>query len=206
MANSSWNPADKTASVTLTGSNLIATGAAANQAVRTVDKQTAGKFYWEFALTTVGNTGYGAGCANASAVLSTFYNVPSNGVMVYATGDIYLNNVLTGPNIGSFVSGTAKLCMALDLTGNLCWARNGPAGNWNGSGTANPATGVGGMSVAAIVSTGLFAAAGFNGSQSVTANFGDSAFTGVAPAGFTAGFPGPGGAAGASQARVAILA
>ena len=49
MANTTWSTTDKTASVALTNGNLTATVASATlQGVRSVDRQTTGKWYWEY--------------------------------------------------------------------------------------------------------------------------------------------------------------
>ena len=81
--------------------------------------------------------------------------------------------------------------IALDVGAQLAWFRVAPSGNWNGSGTANPATGTGGLSLASITNVddcplvGFFPGIG----ESATANFGDSAFSGAVPSGFTTGWP-----------------
>ena len=110
--------------------------------------------------------------------------------------------------LGAFAAGQIA-CIALDLTGQLIWFRKGAAGNWNGSGTANPATGAGGYAVS-FVGAGVAAYALYSSNNAtptglVTANFGDSAFAGVVPAGFASGFPGTAAAA-AAQARAMVLA
>jgi hypothetical protein len=53
MANTTWNPSDKSAGVTLTGSNLIATNTAAAALCRARHRQAGGhrKFYWNAPVT-----------------------------------------------------------------------------------------------------------------------------------------------------------
>jgi hypothetical protein len=189
MANVTWSTTDKTAGVTLTGSNLIATASGASNAVRASDRQVTGKFYWETTLTTASSL-YGVGCANAGATLASLYATPSNAIVVYTTGAIWRNNVNTGLTLGSLAAGGVVLCIALDLTSGLFWARSGAAGNWNGNASANPATGILGLSIAAVGGNGipLYPAACFGVAAACTANFGDAAFTGAVPSGFTAGF------------------
>jgi hypothetical protein len=71
----------------------------------------------------------------------------------------------------------------------MLWARpNG--GQWNGSGTADPATNVGGLDISQFARCGVypFAAMGASG-DSCTFNFGPSGFTGTVPSGFSAGWP-----------------
>jgi hypothetical protein len=203
MANTSWSGTDKTAGVTLSNLNLTTTASAASNGGRATDKQTTGKYYWEVTMTT-GSIFYGTGCANASAALSTMYNTPNGAAIVFTSGQFWVNNVNTGIAIGGS-GGGATLCFALDLSGNLLWART-TSGNWNGNVANNPATGVGGTSVSAISSGGLYPVACFGAAANCTANFGDTAFIGAVPAGFTAGFPTTGSGAAAAQARVMVMA
>jgi hypothetical protein len=65
----------------------------------------------------------------------------------------------------------------------------GAAGNWNANAAYNPATGVGGVSTNLGVGIAAYPAcclAAVN--DQVTANFGDTAFTGAVPSGYTSGF------------------
>ena len=83
--------------------------------------------------------------------------------------------------------------IALDRTARLIWFRLCPSGNWNGNASANPATGVGGLTLNTIAAASplfsTYALAGFVASGDVvTANFGDTAFSGVVPSTFTSGF------------------
>jgi hypothetical protein len=196
MANTTWNPSDKSANITLSGTNnlVLTTTSNAQGNVRTVDRQLTGKLYWENTLTTI--TGQiSAGIANQAVTLGSLSpqapNTVVNAIVVTNSGTINLNGT-TGASLGAFASGGVA-CFALDLVAQLFWIRNGAAGNWNGSATNNPATGVGGMS-APFIGGGIpaYALAAFtNGSttSSITANFGDTVFTGAVPSGFTSGFP-----------------
>jgi hypothetical protein len=77
--------------------------------------------------------------------------------------------------------------VAVDLTNQLIWFRNGQTNRWNASNTANPATGAGGISFTP--SSGLFPMGSIDvnssGDQVVVANFGASAFAWAAPSGFS---------------------
>jgi hypothetical protein len=189
VANTAWSATDKTVGVTLSGSNLTATNAAGVQAVRAVDKQITGKFYWEVTLTSATNN-YGVGCANPNAVLSTLFSAPANAIIVFtSTGAIWIDNAASGSTLGALTAGGIVLCLAVDLTNRLFWARSGAAGNWNGSASANPATAAGGLSFGVGgIGIPFYPAACSSGVSAVTANFGDTAFTGAVPAGFTSGF------------------
>jgi len=186
MANTTWSTTDKTAGVTLSNTNHTATASAASNAIRTTDDQITGKFYWETTLTTASNS-YAVGVAAAGAALATVYSAPAAAIIVYATGAIWRDGVSTGLSLGSLAAGGVVVCHALDATNGLYWARSGAAGNWNGSASANPATGVGGISTWGS-GIPLYPAACFGVAAATTANFGDSAFTGTAPSGFTSGF------------------
>lgn len=94
---------------------------------------------------------------------------------------------MLGSGLGSIINSTV-IGIALDLVNSLVWFKVLPSGNWNGSGAADPATGVGGLSLWG-PGIPIYPYAPFgNAGDKITANFGDSAFTGTAPSGFTAGF------------------
>lgn len=194
MANTTWNPSDKNANVSLSNGNLTTTGAANQQgSIRGVAGRTSGKCYWEVTLTTTGS-GSGTGLANINAVLANLTTASaanSTGcAWINYSGAIYIDgsSVLA---MGAVADGTV-VCMALDIDNKRMWFRLGAAGQWNGSGTANPATNVGGLTVpfgAALAAYPLDLYAFPVAATSHTANFGDSVFTGAVPSGFTAGFP-----------------
>lgn len=217
MPGTIWSTTDRL-NITLSGANLVAT-ATNNSAggVRTPVSLGSGKFYWEYTGTAFFN-GFGTciGVGNASAVLTTVVATPTNACIFSSNsgGLIYMNSATaTGFALGTPAS-NAVIGLALDLTNLNIWFRIAPAGNWNGNATHNPATNAGGISIAAIFGSGSLPMFGLmavpTGLQNaaITANFGDTAFTGAVPAGFTSGFPSTGSAAGggAAQARVAILA
>lgn len=200
MANTTWNPADLS-NITLTGSNLVATGNATPCGVRGKDAQTSGKYYWEYTYTTIQTNSLATGIALSTANLGT----PTTGtaLVTRATGGITINNASTGSALGAIAVGTA-VGVAVDFTGQLIWFRAGASGQWNGSGTANPATGAGGLSISSIATGSLYPLMSGANIDKITANFGDSAFTGAVPSGFAAGWPGT--AAAVAQARVMVLA
>jgi hypothetical protein len=196
MAASTWSTTDKTASLTLSGSNLIATAAAANQGVRGKDPKRTGKYYLEYTSTTTQNNSNLFGFAAAKAVLGTSVATPSVIAPQAQTGiiicyDAFGVQISALGTIGAITT-SSIVCAAIDLDNQLSWFRLGAAGNWNGSATANPATAVGGSSLARVgIGQGIdcfpflyLAASG----PSITANFGGSAFTGTVPSGFTSGW------------------
>jgi hypothetical protein len=195
MPASTWSTTDKSASLTLTGSNLIATAAAINQGVRGKDPKRTGKYYLEYTSTTTQGASSQIGFATARASLGVA-SQPSSATALASTGALVgFDPFSTGVfNIGSGVSYTTGtvVCWAIDLDNGLIWVRSGAAGNWNGSAANNPATRVGGGNLQAVgLGQGidcypfLYLAGSAN---SITANFGGSAFTGTVPSGFTSGW------------------
>jgi hypothetical protein len=190
-----WNSSDKSINIVLSGGNLIVTSTAANstdQAVRSINPQSSGKWYFE---TTWSNGGSGAdtgvGIATASAVLTSVGNNVSLAVMTFCvTGNIYNNASNTAISLGPFSAGSV-ICMAVDMDNKRMWFRK-DAGNWNNSGTANPATNTGGFNISTLFTSGVPAYAIYSvnataaNAGTVTANFGASAFAQSIPSGFTA--------------------
>src|SRR5215472_12657550 len=146
MPATNWNPSDLS-NVTLSGGNLVATVSAATGGVRSVASLSSGKYYWECTYTTINTNSLTTGLWLASASLGS----PTTGTAWAArsTGNIFINNVNTGSTLGIINPGSV-LCIAVDFTAQLIWFRVGAAGQWNGSGTANPATGTGGLSTSSI--------------------------------------------------------
>lgn len=196
MANTTWNPADLT-NLTLSGGNLVATASSGNGGVRAVDRFLTGKYYFEVTETfSLGGGTMTIGVANANANLSTGYNAPTNVATVFnnSGSSIFVNSGTAVGSLGvTLVTGNI-ISVALDLDNKRIWFRLAPSGNWNGSGTANPATNTGGFDITALfgggsLTIGPAAFFGSSGSRVATANFGNTAFSGAVPAGFTSGFP-----------------
>jgi len=183
-----WNPSDKSASITLSNANLTAAQNTTNGGVRSVQSVTGGKYYWEVTMTTWSQSQTMVGVASPTCVLSSVASSALQCAMVQQGGSMFVNGSPQGPTLPGCTTG-AVICIAVDVSAALTWFRVGAAGQWNASGTANPATGVGGFSISSITSAGIFAlwAAATYGPDAGTANFGGSAFVGTPPSGFTAG-------------------
>jgi hypothetical protein len=197
-----WNPADRTASVLLTNSNLTAdVSVAGNQSVRCANGQATGKFYFEVLCNHVRyNEGQSIGIATISAPLSTFMTggTPGSGTAAFAllqvTGmNVYVNGTqqmvfASQPNNGDTV------CVAVDMTNKRIWFRINN-GNWNDNVTYNPATNVGGQDISSVFSSAaaypfLYGNSIFGtGDMVMTSNFGASSFTFTVPSGFQSGLP-----------------
>jgi hypothetical protein len=186
---SAFNSADLS-NVTLTNGNLTATGTAQG-GVRSTGSIASGKNYFEYTLGTVVSGNTGVGLCTAGANLATVAPAPTSAAIMYkGSGAIWIDNAFSGSTLGARVNGDT-IGIAVDKTAKLIWFRAGSSGNWNGSGTANPATGVGGVSIsAANLSGALYALVALGASgDSVTSNFGASSFVGSVPSGFTSGWP-----------------
>jgi len=188
MTWATWNPADLV-NVTVSGGNLIATPTGQG-GIRSNASVIGGKYYWEYVFGSGVATSVFLGIAIATTNLS---NVSQNATLAAGfngSGSSAVNGGGVSGALGAFGSGSVG-CVALDVGAQLIWFRNGAAGSWNGSGTANPATGTGGYSISSLGSVPLYALGSFtiSGAAAITANFGASAFTGVVPGGFTAGLP-----------------
>jgi hypothetical protein len=181
-----WNPNDLLA-ITLSGGNLIAT-LSTTGGVRAYCSVNTGKVYWECTVGTWANNNTGVGLALSSAALNTVATSTLGAALVYRTGSIFINNVNTGSSLGTRASGNI-IGIAVDFDAKLIWLRVAPAGTWNGSGTADPATGTGGLSLSSLTQPFFPLFAGVLVNEACTANFGASAFSGSVPSGFYPGIP-----------------
>jgi hypothetical protein len=197
MANTTWNPSDFT-NITLSNGNLTANFTiGGNGGVRSIARASVGTRYWEVTATNwSGAPSSGIGIANGLATTSNGIASLINASAVLSSGDIWVNGSAApgNPTLGARANGDI-IGIALDLDNKLIWYRVAPAGSWNGSGTANPATGIGGVDIRAINPDSFFLPVyallrGAPGGSAtvVTANFGNSAFSGAVPAGFASGF------------------
>ena len=190
-----WNPADQSANIILSNSNLtatISTGATDNAVRSTKSHATSGKYYAEFTANFGAAPGAdtGVGIATSTAVLTSVGATSTNALLCYVSGNIYFNGSFTTTNVGSGIN-TGVICMAIDLDNKTSWFRlnNGPWNNPNAG--ANPATNTGGNSISAVFSGSTAAYAIFTANYNanvpaITANFGATAFSFAVPSGFVA--------------------
>lgn len=121
-----WNPADKAASISLSGGNLITghPGAFSDGIVRSTTSKSAGKWHFEVRVTATGPTRPGIGLANATQTLAAILgDVGNNSVSLFGNGDAYINGVvvLAGAT-GGFDSGLPKvLAIEYDADGDLVY-------------------------------------------------------------------------------------
>ena len=181
-----WNPSDKDSEITLSAGNLVATcntPPANNADVRATQGRSSGKF--GFKVTGSGNGGgdsWSVGLAEASSPLTdragddnslgiSFRWKNSGTTAEWFVGGASQGTITT-PN-------TSAVYVVFDLDAQLAWAKGGSLTNWNGSGTANPDTGTGGISFSGI-SGALYPIAELNNSPlALTAVFNDISGAGL---------------------------
>ena len=184
VAYTTLNQSDKSGTVALSNGNLTAAFSGTNvfAGVRAVNSASSGKYYFE-AKADIKSSFMMAGLAKSTHTFSSGAGLDANlSVAYWATAGVYLNNTDILP-IPAASQGDV-ICIAVDLDARKLWVRiNG--GNWNNSGTANPATDVGSMNISSLTGA-LYPLAGFytNGNQ-WTFNFGASAYTYSKPSGFS---------------------
>jgi hypothetical protein len=187
--------------VTISGGGLIVThsGGGTYNGARSTMQKNSGKWYFEVTkhLQTFPHNVVGILTA-----AGTYTDIVWNWTNSLADRSFVNPNydTITGPSgtSGANLSGTTVpadpeiIGVAVDLTNWMVWFRVAPAGNWNGSGTANPATNIGGINISVLNTTTVAPAVGFNGGASsgevFTGNFGASTFSGTVPSGFNAGW------------------
>jgi hypothetical protein len=196
-------------------------GSPHHQMVRATEGKTSGQWYFEchidvmpsatisiYAAVVVGIVGYKwqGGSQNPTDigyVGNQDFSVPAStrsGLGASSGGQWGGNNIGGGINAGSGGTATTpttswvvndRIDIAVDVDARLIWARRN-GGNWNSSGTANPATGVGGQLFEGSYSgdtdtlgTRMWPAVSLAGYQDqITCNFGATAFVGTPPSGF----------------------
>jgi len=177
-----FNPADTAGTVTLSGGNLVQTGTGAGSS-RTIASHSTGKFFFEYVVGTGNAYEHAIGLANSTASLTVGPGSPDTNSLAYYEGDplVYCAGGSIGSSGLTYVAGDT-IDMAVDIGAGLVWVRQN-GGNWNNSGSANPATGTGGLS---FTLTGPLFALGYVGASGRvnTFNFGGSAYAYAAPSGF----------------------
>lgn len=185
-----WDPLTCSTIVTLSGGNLTAAdNATSNGGCYSNSTATTGKFYYEALVNANDQVLYSVIGVALRDVDTEHMYAAAHGIGVAGGGEIILNGA-NNTALGATTVGQT-VCLAIDLGAKLFWARiNG--GNWNASSTANPATGVGGIDISSVfngtVASPMMSASSSGagvGSTSFTANFGATAYSFTAPAGFS---------------------
>lgn len=180
-----FNPFDLNGAA-LSNGNLTVTGTSNGSGFgsRAITGFSTGKYYWEITVGVWASSSSVVGLAAATAA----YSGGVGTTVMNKGGTISINGSGSGSTLGARAVGDT-IGIAIDFGAGLIWYRVAPSGNWNGSGTANPATGTGGISLGALIGSILFPSFGpFVVGDAATANFGATAFSGAVPSGFTAGW------------------
>lgn len=165
----------------LLNGNLMAThvGTAANSGARVATAISSGKYYFE--LKAVAFSSDCVGLITAAGTFTQMFSGSNANCIIYAmNGNINTTASFSG-NIGG-PSANDVIGIAVDFTAGLVWLRKN-AGNWNGSGTANPATATGGFSFTPGLAMSPCVAFGTAGNESWVLNQGPS-YANAAPSGF----------------------
>jgi hypothetical protein len=204
-ARATWDAASAH-NVALSGSNLVATNTgttSSDQGARVVSAmESTGKFYFEFTLTTH-NAGfnYMFGAALAAATYGGIGGAGTGGVVCNFDGHMFDNGTDLASSQGLVMDAFAAgdVCgVAVDMTNNriyfrrvsgtpLAWWNNGSSFNSHQDPALNNGTIVPPAGALAPICT-FGGTSGVAGSA-ITANFGQSAFVGAVPSGFTSGWP-----------------
>ncbi|HPN96254.1 MAG TPA: tail fiber domain-containing protein, partial [Candidatus Moranbacteria bacterium] len=177
-----WNPSDKNAAITLSNGDLTATSAnGLHKSVRATIGKSSGKWYWEYTAGAIASGGYSyLGVGTTAALLTTYVGNDAEGYSYCPQGNTWHGAVSTS-GVSTFVQNDV-IGVAVDLDEDkVWWSKNG---TWQASG--DPETGANGRYTGL---TGTFypMVGLYTTGNSVTANFGDSAFSYTPPTGFYSG-------------------
>ncbi len=186
-----WNPADKSASVTLSNGNFTATGTTSSDVgVRSTTSKTSTKDYMEFTFsgTVISNADNGVGIITSGQSLTGVGSAAANAFICFMQpqGALWFNGSTLSTPVGA-IGLSDIVCMAIDRSNQRGWMRKN-GGNWNGDASADPATNVLGADLSAVFSgaTPDFAlCCTASSNYSTIANFGARPFAFAVPAGFS---------------------
>ncbi len=191
---------DGTAALSTDFRTITVPSGTANYGQRGFPGVRTGKYYWEVDAVNVAafSQSTALGIVSDSFPFNNASPIGSDATsfsIAYATdGGIRIGNAQVQLGVITYQGGD-NVGIAADFTNKLFWARrcrSGTCQNWNGGATANPATGVGGLSFAAITLQAgdryYPAGAIHTGVDSFLTRFAASQLTQTAPSGFNAGF------------------
>lgn len=176
------------ANIALTNAGLtttMATGGGFDSAVATGNTagHSTGKFYFQALINVLTSTNFEVGIASSSFGFSGgFLGTGGFTSLGWDHAGAVLVNGSTAATIQSYAAGDT-VCVAIDLGSGLYWFRTN-GGNWNNSGTANPATGVGGLAISLAVDSYFPGVTLLTTGDQATFNFGATAYSQTPPVGF----------------------
>ncbi len=183
-----WDSAGKSSDITLSGNDLIATGASdTDNNVRGLVSKSSGKWYWEILFTTATTNSTGLGLINASAGLDTWMGdgTQNDGFATYRHTTIWDKGGLPVGSAPGWTSGD-RIGVAWDADNELFWiTKNGST--WFGdTNTGNPASGTGGLDYSSIDAGPYFPAISLGNGDSATLKPNATDWSYTAPSGFVA--------------------
>lgn len=154
------NQADKDASLTLSGGNLIATNntGGAFSGVRSIASHSTGKFYCELTATAQNFASFSQfGILTGGQSLASSFAGSNAAAYMAGNGSAACNGVSIGSGDGYAVTGQTA-GMAVDLTAKKFWFWNSSTNRWNGDviGNQNPVGAVGGFDISALAAGPYF--------------------------------------------------
>jgi hypothetical protein len=170
-----FNPADKSANITLSGGDLIATSGSANAAVRSIASHATGKYGFSWSALT-GSSKVGI-CLATDSLTSDIAGEPGAYALFAAGDQIYHGG--SGAGMPAASTPATSGVFVFDFTNHLGWVWNPALVLWNNNGSADPAAGTGGFTIASGTYFGVF-----GGSSTDTATFNFA--TPTLPSGFSA--------------------
>lgn len=188
-----WSGTDKYSTVTISGNELTTTlssgGGAAYFNAKGSRSLNSGKYYFEYVPKVQGSADtIGMGLCEANFQLgndASFWVGSGTGgaesIGIFSASGVVLNSVGQAALTWS-VNDVIRI--AVDITGRLAWFRVN-TGNWNNNGSADPATGVGGIDISSLAGPIYPATSLWSTNDQVAAAFNEGETTYTPPTGFS---------------------
>ncbi|MBV8977139.1 MAG: hypothetical protein JOZ13_07140 [Alphaproteobacteria bacterium] len=186
MTTTTWDP-NAQSGITLSNGSLTATATSSGgKSARSTTSRTAGKAYVEFTLGQVApSSGTRIGIANSLWDYSQSAQLgrEANSFDQESDGSIYVAGDSAGEVNTLSPGDVVQLCV--DFDAQFFWLTKNNTGNWNGT-NADPVSGSGGIDFSTMAGFTFYVGyCSATTGDSVTANFGASAFTYAVPSGFS---------------------
>jgi hypothetical protein len=170
---------------TLSNGNLTATHVpSVTGGARAAAFKASGKYYFEFVSQVSAVSSDCLGLLTSTGAINSDASIDAQSVAVFLGGAtfLYANGVSASPDFGNRALGD-RWGIAVDFGPRLAWFRKN-GGLWNMNGSANPVTGIGGVSFAAASYAPWIRFFSNAVANAYTANFGATAYGNAAPSGF----------------------
>lgn len=177
-----WNHADLKDGYLSNGNLSFMTTAAVGAGVRATRSHSEGKRYFEVTANSPDTDNWYVGICNAGYAFDDDPAAFNSTALLFSDGTVWIGGSEVASGLGTTVNNDV-IGIACDFDNGLIWFRRN-TGNWNGSGTANPATGTGGISFASVTGPWFAWVGSDESADGGTGNFGASAFVNGPPSGF----------------------